>query len=885
LKPGARIRREDYRPPDFRVEQVHLAFDIREQTTVTAKMSFRRTPEAAPDASLVLDGRGLELQSVALDGRPLAPADYTCTKTQLTLTAVPEHFGLTVVTRIDPESNTSLEGLYRSGPMLCTQCEAHGFSRITYYLDRPDVLARFRVRIEADRARFPVLLANGDCVEQGEAPEGRHYAVWEDPFPKPCYLFALVAGDLACVEDTVTTASGRQVRLQFYVDAGNKGRVPHALQSLKNAMRWDEQHYGLEYDLDTYMVVAARDFNMGAMENKGLNLFNAAYVLASPETATDADYEAIEAVIGHEYFHNWTGNRVTCRDWFQLSLKEGLTVFREQQFSAAMGSAAVKRIQDVRMLRARQFPEDAGPLAHPVRPDAYVEVNNFYTATVYEKGAELIRMIETMVGPQKFTEGVREYLRRHDGTAATIEDFLQAHESVSGTKLDGFRRWYAQAGTPVLEVSDEYRADEQVYTLRLRQHTPPTPGQPGKAPVPIPVRFQLLDSEGRRQRIADLRRIHPNAGRHSDATVIHSSQIRGDDLFVLEGESAEIRFEGVALRPTPSLLRGFSAPVVLRYPYSDPQLALLLRSDDDAFVRWSAVQQLVLRCFEQELADASSEVTRRLLIGALSSLAAHPETDRALLAELLRLPAEAYVLEQIDRADPARVGAIHDGLRGDIARALTGPLSVWAQWEPEGHGADAVARRALGNLALAYLAWTRSESVLNLCLRRVRDSRNMTLVQGALAALRDVPCIQREQAYDAYYVRSRDDSLMLDKWFALQSGARRPDAVAAVRALLEHEAFDARNPNRVRSVLGPFSRDNPRAFHAPDGSGYRLLAEQITRYDAANPQLASRLFDVFMNWRRLPEALGTLMRGQIEAFAAREGLSPDVREKVEKALV
>ncbi|HUS24059.1 MAG TPA: aminopeptidase N, partial [Candidatus Binatia bacterium] len=648
------IRREDYRPPAVGVEHVDLRFDIRERTTVTAEMRLRRLGPGP----LLLDGRGFELLGLELDGRVLGPGDYGRDETQLRLDWAGETGLLKVTTRLDPERNDSMEGLYRSGPMLCTQCEAHGFSRITYYPDRPDVLARFSVRLEAERTRFPVLLANGNCIEQGDAGGGRHFARWEDPFPKPCYLFALVAGDLACVEDRFVTASGRAVQLRFYVDRGNEDRVGHAIESLKHAMRWDEQAYGLEYDLDVYMVVAARDFNMGAMENKGLNLFNAAYVLASPETATDADFENVESVIGHEYFHNWTGNRVTCRDWFQLSLKEGLTVFREQQFSAAMGSAAARRLREVRMLRARQFPEDAGPLAHPVRPEGYVEVNNFYTATVYEKGAELIRMIQAVVGADAFAEGVRAYLRRHDGQAATIEDFLAAHEQASGRSLEGFRRWYAQAGTPRLEVRDDYDSARGEYVLSLRQRTPSAPG----LPVPIPIRFALRDAHGR-----------------SVEAQTDSPLLQAPDLIVLDQAEAEVRFR-VTGQPVPSLLRGFSAPVLLDYPWTDAQLALLLRHDDDAFVRWEAGQQLMQRAVRERLNGAAQGPARTALLASSAHLAAQGLDDHALLAELLRLPSPAELLELLAPCEPLQVADAHEALRLDLARALTGPLSVWAQW-------------------------------------------------------------------------------------------------------------------------------------------------------------------------------------------------------------
>ncbi|MBI2383468.1 MAG: aminopeptidase N [Gammaproteobacteria bacterium] len=859
-------RRADYRPPDYRIGQVRL--DVRigaAATTVVSELEIERAAGAPADAPLALDGRELELREVAVDGRVLAPGEYRLEAERLVLPAVPARFRLRSVTHLDPDANSALEGLYRSGPMLCTQCEAHGFSRIAYFPDRPDVLARFRVRVEADAARYPVLLANGNCVEAGPLDGGRHYAVWDDPFPKPAYLFALVAGDLAEAADDYVTRSGRKVRLRFFVDRGNEGRVEHALASLKRAMRWDEDAYGLEYDLDTYMVVAARDFNMGAMENKGLNLFNAAYVLASPDTATDQDYENIEAVVGHEYFHNWTGNRVTCRDWFQLSLKEGLTVFREQQFSAAMGSAAAKRIAEIKLLRARQFPEDAGPMAHPVRPDSYVEVNNFYTATVYEKGSELIRMIETLAGRETFVRGVQEYLRRHDGQAATIEDFLAAQEAVLGQSLDGFRRWYSQAGTPVVRASDRYDPATRSYTLRLSQHTPPTPGQAHKQPVPIPIRFALLDAMG--QAI-------PLDGR--------PPPMPRDDLILLERAEAELRFADVSEPPTPAFLHGFSAPVRLEYDWRPEQRLNLLLHGGDAYVRWEAAQGLMLDAFRECLHGGRNAATAALFEG-MQRLAMNPPEDKALLAELLRLPSSAYLAEQMDLMDPPHAETVRAGLRGEIARALTGPLSVWAEWAPEEQEARCAGKRALGNLALWYLASTGAERVLELARRRVWSSRSMTLVQGALAALNDFDCAQRDAALGHFYQQWRGDALVFDKWFALEAASMAPGIDGRIKRLVAHPDFDARNPNRVRAVLGVFSRENLLGFHAADGSGYRLLEEWVARLDRSNPQLAARLCDPLLGWRRYRPPYAALMKESLERLHA-DCDSPDVREKLEKAL-
>lgn len=857
-------RREEYRPPDFKVETVSLDVAIGLQTLVIADLELQRNAGAAPDAPLLLDGRHMELVEVSLNGETLSPDAYQLTSQSLCLPTVPDRFSLRVITRIDPESNTSLEGFYRSGPMLCTQCEAEGFSRITYFPDRPDVLSRYTVRLEADRQRYPLLLSNGEPRAQGLLDGGRHFAIWEDPFPKPCYLFAMVAADLACVEDRHVTPSGREVTLRFFVDHGNEARVPHAMASLKAAMRWDERVYGLEYDLSLYMVVACRDFNMGAMENKGLNLFNARFVLASPDTATDADFEGVESVIAHEYFHNWTGNRVTCRDWFQLSLKEGLTVFRDQSFSADMNSPAVQRIGDVRNLRTLQFAEDAGPMSHPVRPDAYVEVNNFYTATVYEKGAEIVRMIETTVGSDRFVEGVKHYLREHDGQAATIEDFLAAHETVSGQELAGFRRWYGQAGTPVVSVWDEYDLQSRSYRLHFRQITPPTADSADKLPVPIPISLRFFDPQGNMISLG-----------------ASSPPMPREDLVLLEQGEAELVFENVPLMPTPSFLRGYSAPVRLQFGYSGDALVTLLLHEDDGFARWEAAQRLILNAFFELLAGGKPGADTALLCRAFQLLAAQPPEDRALLAELLRLPSESYLASQLQPLDAPRLTAARDRLRLQIAYALTGPFSVWVGSAPEEPGASNVGRRALSNVALWYLAATGSEHVLELCSHRA-GSTNMTLAHGALLALNDFESDHREAAMAAFHLRWRHDALVLDKWFALQAASAVPGGAARVESLLRHPDYVA-SPNRIRSVLGTFWRENLRAYHQADGEGYRVLAEQVGALNATNPQLAARLCDGLLGWRNCVSPNDRLLKAALETLAA-GSLSPDVREKVEKAL-
>jgi len=863
MKTPVAIHRSQYVPPAWRIDQVDLDVSIAALTSVSSRLSVRRSADGRELAPLVLDGREMTLQSIAVDGRPLEASEYRLEPERLTLTlALPDQCVIEIVTHIDPETNGSMEGFYRSGAMLCTQCEAEGFSRITYFPDRPDVLARYRVRLEADAQRYPVLLCNGEPVEEGACDGGRHYVVWNDPFPKPCYLFAMVAGDLACVRDRYRTVSGRDVDLRFYCDHGSDGLVGHAIESLKAAMAWDERVYDLECDLSTYMVVAARDFNMGAMENKGLNLFNSRFVLASPETASDADHDGVESVIAHEYFHNWTGNRVTCRSWFELSLKEGLTVFRDQCFSADLHSPAVQRIGEVRTLRSVQFVEDAGPMAHPVRPEQYVEVNNLYTATVYEKGAEIVRMLRTVVGDDAFVEGVKAYLCKHDGDAATIEDFILAHEAVSGLNLQAFRRWYAQPGTPVVRVWDEYEVKDGRYRIRLQQAPSRDEDAAGYRPLPIPIRLGLWTGDGQ---------------------ALIPDQAPGlvrPDLILLDAQEQIIELGCFPQRPLPSFLHGFSAPVKLQFGYSGEQLATLLVVETDGFARWEAVQRLMLNAFFELLQGAPGEETA-LLCGALQRLAAQAPDDRALLCELLRLPSEQLLASQTQPLDAQRLCSARDRLRLEIAQALTGPLSVWAQSAPEESGADAAARRALSNLSLWYLAALQSARLLDLCASRI-GSRNMTLVLGGLAALNDVDCEQREQSMARFRERFADMPLVLDKWFALQSASAAGDGIARVQALLADPAFSD-NPNRVRSVFVTLWRENLRAFHRPDGAGYRLLGDQVAKLDARNPQLAARLVEGLLGWRDCVSPQRERMRESLEALAARN-LSKDVGEKVARGV-
>lgn len=850
-------RRTDYRAPPFQIDSVQLVVGIDTRTQVTATLSLRRSAEGLADEPLVLDARALTLVSLSIDGRPLPDAAWTLTDHHLTIAEVPDQFTLTTVTQLEPEANTALEGFYQSGPMFCTQCEAHGFSRITPYLDRPDVLSRFTVRLQADEKRFPVLLANGNCIDQGRLDDGQHYAVWDDPFAKPCYLFAMVAGNLAKVTDTYRAADGRDIALEFFVDHGNEDRVDHAMASLKDAMRWDEECFGLVYDLDIYMVVAARAFNMGAMENKGLNIFNAAYVLATPETATDESYHAISAVIAHEYFHNYTGNRVTCRDWFQLSLKEGLTVFRDQRFSEDRLGGAVQRIEQVRGLRAMQFPEDAGPTAHPVRPDAYQEVNNFYTATIYEKGAEIVRMLHTVIGADAFRDGLRRYLTEQDGKAATIEDFVSALSAASGTDLSPFLAWYAQAGTPQLRLTRAWDAPGRKLMLRFTQHTAATPGQPDTQALPIPIRLRLRNHRGQ---------VVPLPG-HADAL--------SDELIIMRGDALTLELD--ADEPLlPSVLLGFSAPVKLLADYTLDELQRIAAFESDPFVRWDTLQTLHARAHAGLMEDDRSALDA--LLAALQRVAAEPVDEPMLTAHLLSLPGIAWLWDQYSEVHPERFLAAYTQLGRAIAEALCGPLSVWAPNAPitAAHAGE----RALSNVALGYLARLGSTSVQRMAEERVVGP-NMSLSIGALRALsHHVDAEVSAAAMQRFAARWDDDALVMDRWFALAASGPKVDA-EALAALIDHPQFDWRNPNRVRAVLGSFARDALQGFHTE--TGYRAYADGIAKLDGLNPQTAARLLKPLLGFKRLAEPWASQQR-QVVAELRAKVQSTDARELLDAAL-
>jgi len=869
------IHLADYRPPPFLVDSIRLQVDLRERATrVRADLAVRRNPAVpgAQGSALRLSGERLALRSVAMDGRALGPDEYGVDDESLAVYAVPDAFTLQTEVEIVPEDNTALEGLYTSGSMYCTQCEAEGFRRITYYPDRPDVMARFTTTVVADKARCPVLLSNGNPVAAGDLDAGRHFVTWEDPFPKPSYLFALVAGDLRCIEDRYVTASGREVKLRIYVEPENVDKCEHAMRSLQQAMRWDEERFGREYDLDVYMIVAVNDFNMGAMENKGLNVFNAKFVLARPDTATDRDFLGIQGVIAHEYFHNWTGNRITCRDWFQLSLKEGLTVFRDQEFSADMGSRGVKRVEDVRLLRANQFAEDAGPMAHPVRPDSYIEINNFYTVTVYEKGAEVVRMQANLLGPEAFRRAMDLYFARHDGQAVTTDDFVRCMEDASGRDLGQFRRWYSQAGTPELEVSDDYDAEQRTYTLSVRQSCPPTPGQPDKEPLHIPFAVGLLDAQG-----ADLLLRLAGEGAPGSATRV---------LELREPEEV-FRFVDVPCRPTPSLLRGFSAPVKVRYDYGDESLMFLMAHDSDGFNRWDAAQLLAQRVILRRVEDPAAPLPAGF-IGAFRQALTDARADRALLAEVLTLPSESYLADQMAQVDVDRIHRAREAVKTELATGLRDDLlavhAACTDAGPYDIEPASIGRRSLRNLALGYLMQTPDAEVAELCLGQYRTAHNMTDRMAALALIADSELPERAPVLADFRAHWQHDPLVMDKWFTVQATARHAETLARVRALLADPAFSIRNPNKVRSLIGAFATGNPVRFHAADGSGYGFLVDRVLELDPANPQIAARLLRALSRWRRFDPARQALMRGQLERVAGTAGLSKDVYEIAARSL-
>jgi aminopeptidase N len=865
--------RLDYEPPVFAVETIRLNVDLHpDRTRVDSWMKIRRGKTSTDTSdTLHLDGEDLELLSVVLDGRVLSEDEYTVSADGMTIPNVPDSFALEVATVVSPANNTKLEGLYQSNGTYCTQCEAEGFRRITYFPDRPDIMATYQVRLTADAGSCPVLLSNGNLVDAGALPDGRHFAEWNDPFPKPSYLFALVGGDLACLEDSFTTRSGREVALRIYTHHGLEDRCHYAMDSLKRSMAWDEQAFGLEYDLDLFNIVAINDFNMGAMENKSLNVFNAKYILADPQTATDDDYANIEAVVAHEYFHNWTGNRVTCRDWFQLSLKEGLTVFRDQMFSSDQRSAAVKRIQDVRALRAGQFPEDSGPLAHPVRPDSYIEINNFYTATVYEKGAEVIGMYHTLLGSEGFRKGMDLYFERHDGQAVTCDDFLNAMADANGADLGKLALWYSQAGTPVLEAEGHYDEAGNSYELTLRQSVPDTPGQTAKKPMHLPVCIGLLGADGN-----DL-----------------ALDAEGSTSRVLElTEAAQsYTFENIPQPPVLSLNRGFSAPIRTKRSQSREELAFLARHDSDTFNRWEAGQRYattVLLGMAEKLRQDGVATVDPKFVDVIAGLAGEEHGDRAFQALACQLPSEQVLAEQMTDADPTALHRAREQLRIAIARELRQRwLDIYHECqsnEPFGPDARSAGRRALSNLALSYLARLDEPGLIDMAANQFAHADNMTDRMGALAALNHHTGSARDQAVEVFHERYKDDPVALDKWFTLQASSQLPGALERVMALMEDPAFSLKQPNKVRALFGGFAFANPLHFHAVDGSGYAFLADQVLELDGLNPQVAARMITPLARWRGYEPVRRKAMKGELERVLAHPGLSRDVYEMVQKSL-
>jgi len=865
------IHLKDYTPYPFTVSTAQLWVELDPaQTKVKARTMFRRKP-AAEDlhAALELNGEHLELVSVTLDDRKLEADEYSFADGLLRIAQVPERqFTLEVETLIAPAGNTALEGLYLSSGNYCTQCEAEGFRRITCWPDRPDVLTVFTVILIGSQESCPVLLANGNLVKQGKLDNGRHFATWHDPFPKPSYLFAMVAGKLVLIQDRFITMSGRVVALHIYVEERNRDKCGHAMQSLKKAMRWDEEIFGREYDLDIYMIVAVDDFNMGAMENKGLNVFNSKYVLAQPETATDSDYAGIEGVIAHEYFHNWTGNRVTCRDWFQLSLKEGLTVFRDQEFSADMGSRAVQRIQDANVIRNFQFREDSGPTAHPVRPESYVEINNFYTVTVYDKGAEVIRMLHTLLGAAGFRKGMDLYFERHDGQAVTCEDFVQAMQDANSFDLSQFRRWYNQAGTPTLTLAQSYNAAAQEYLLTVSQACPATPGQPDKLPFFMPIKVALLDRSGK-----DIR----------------------DEVLILDQESKQFRFTEIAAKPVLSFNRSFSAPVKVQSDVSHEELAFLMAHDSDLFNRWDAGQQLGLRCLLQGIADwqqGRTAVLPELFHQAFADLLNDRQSDPALLALALVLPAESWISQQLAVIDPEAVFVVRQSFRSQLRQRhyalLLETYQRLSTAEPYRWTAEETARRSLRNCCLAYLlaaapGETSEQASLELGIQQYRQADNMTDAAAALSAVVNADRAAGDELLAAFYAQWQHDPLVVDKWLVLQASCILPGTLARVQELLAHPAFSLKNPNKVRSLIGTFCA-NQHQFHAADGSGYAFLAARVMELDPMNPQTAARLLAPLTQWRRYDATRQQLMKQTLEEIAALPGLSPDAGEVVGKSL-
>ena len=877
----------DYQVPDFLIDQTDLTFALAAQATqVSSVLSVSRNPESSDQqAALVLHGQELKLLSVTIDNQLLNSDQYQVDAEQLIVANVPDQFQLKIEVLINPQDNTSLEGLYKSRTMYCTQCEAEGFRKITYYLDRPDVLSEFTTTVIADKTEFPVLLSNGNSIKQGDMADGKHFATWHDPFRKPAYLFALVAGDLDVISDTFTTCSQRNIELKIFVEAKDIDKCQHAMDSLKKSMRWDEQVFGREYDLDIFMIVAVDDFNMGAMENKGLNIFNTSCVLAKPETTTDATYQRVEAIVAHEYFHNWSGNRVTCRDWFQLSLKEGFTVFRDSEFSADMNSRTVSRVENVSLLRTMQFAEDGGPMAHPVQPPSFMEISNFYTLTIYEKGAEVVGMIRTLLGSELFRNGSDLYFDRHDGQAVTIQDFVAAMESASGRDLTQFKRWYSQAGTPVLQVSSEYSADQQQYQLTFKQSCPSTPeaNSDEKQPFHIPVAIGLLGEAGNLPVTLEGEQLDADTGDNTHR-VLELTQAH--QTFV---------FNNVKEQPIPALLRGFSAPVKLHYDYSRDELMRLMSAEDDGFCRWDACQQLAIRVISDAIKACQSQQPYQVderLIEAYRQILTDESLDKAMVALMLQLPSQAYLSELADEIDVAAIHSARESVRQQIAVALESLLqsTYTANKSSEVYAptAEQIAQRSLKNICLSYLSLLEANQYLSLAQTQLQQATNMTDSMSALVSIvnRDYPDAEsaRIKALADFYQQWQHETLVINQWLSVQATSILPGGLDRVKALLEHDAFDVKNPNKVRSVIGAFCNSNAINFHVENGAGYQFLADQIVALDKMNPQIASRLLTPLTRWRKYSSTRQASMKSALERILATADLSKDVFEVVSKSL-
>ncbi|HHC6481334.1 TPA: aminopeptidase N [Vibrio parahaemolyticus] len=857
--------RKDYQAPSHTITEIDLTFDLYDNDTIVTALS--KVVQKGESTTLELDGEGLELRSVKVNGEDWA--HHEVKEASLVLSDLPAEFELEIITKIDPEANTALEGLYKSGGAFCTQCEAEGFRRITYYLDRPDILAKYTTKVIADKAIYPYLLSNGNRIAQGEAENGRHWVQWQDPHPKPAYLFALVAGDFDVLRDKYTTMSGRNVDLEIFVDKGNLDRAGHAMTSLINSMKWDEERFGLEYDLDIYMIVAVDFFNMGAMENKGLNIFNSKFVLANDQTATDRDYLGIEAVIGHEYFHNWTGNRVTCRDWFQLSLKEGLTVFRDQEFSSDLGSRAVNRIDNVRIIRGPQFAEDASPMSHPIRPDKVIEMNNFYTLTVYEKGSEVIRMYHTLLGEEGFQKGMKLYFERHDGTAATCEDFVSAMEDATGVDLKQFRLWYSQSGTPTLRVNSEYNAEAKTYALTVEQFTEATQDQAEKQALHIPFDIELYDSKGQ---------VIP--------LIINGESVH--NVLDIKQDKQTFVFENVVEQPVPSLLREFSAPVKLEYDYSDAELIFLMKHATNDFARWDASQMLLAKYIRQNVTNVQTGSEVQLsedLIDAFRGVLLDENLEPAFIAQVFSLPSINEITGWYKQIDVDAVDTVLNSITVSLSAALEDELSAtYHTLKQAEYTIDhaAIGKRALRNQCLQFLAHTDKGNTL--VKAQYEAANNMTDTIAAMSAANSAQLECREELMADYSDKWKHDGLVMDKWFALQGTNPAEDALEKVKATMNHEAFSLKNPNRTRSLIGSFLAANPVRFHDKSGSGYQFAGDILRQLNDSNPQVASRMIDPLLKFRKYDEARQAMIRAELEKLKAMDNLAKDLFEKVTKAL-